>query len=623
MEHSLSFGVRVVEVLRASAVFGALTEEILQALARVMEERWAHGGEEILREGDESDSIVFVISGGLRVSRRDRNGQLLLYNQVQPGQSVGELGMILKQARAQTVTALRDSRLASLSRRAYEDLLRQFPLELSQVFLKAVYDRMRNATDVGTDQRMAQTYALLPLHMGCDCSELAQDLSLALARMGRTAHLNRSPDGRHTHLNGEMLGHHDLSHLEDAYDFILYETRAPDGTEQVTQHVDGNTRSDADNEWRRFSLRQADQLVYVAASTDAPGLSALERALMREPAYALKRHHLVLMHPEQAAEPVLPEPWMQARELERIYPIRRGRRDDAERVARFLTGTAVGVVLGGGGARGFAHLGVLRALAECHIPVDLIGGNSMGALIGAQVACDMSLDQILQNTQKFAAGGERPTLPLISIVGGRRVERDLKRMFGERLIEGLWRPYFAAACNLTQGNTTVQDRGPLWRAVLASNSPAGLFPPVLLDGELLVDGAILENVPVQAMRMRLGTPLERRRGNGHIIAIDVDVRENLSADPGLQRLTVMSTLRRFFSDKAPASPSIADILYSAGHVGGLNQRFRTISQADHYLEPPVADFSLMAYAKGADIAEVGYRYAMEKISRWDHFKPAH
>jgi NTE family protein/lysophospholipid hydrolase len=323
------------------------------------------------------------------------------------------------------------------------------------------------------------------------------------------------------------------------------------------------------------------------------------------------------MHASNCDQPELPTPWLTERNVERVYPLRAGSITDSEHLARFLIGRAVGVVLGGGGARGFAHLGVLKALAEANIPTDLIGGNSMGALIGAQLACGASLEQILPQTAHFASGGERLTVPLVSLVSGRRVERDLKRMFGERLIEGLWRPFFAAACNLSRGSTTVQDRGLLWRAVLASNSPAGLFPPVLYNGELLVDGAILENVPVLPMRMRLGAPLERRHGNGSVIAIDVDVRTNLQADAGLTRLTPMSTLMRHLRASAPASPSIAEILYSAGHIGGASRRGQTMAQANHYLEPPVAQFPLMAYERAAEIAEAGYRYATEKISQWD------
>ena len=189
-------------------------------------------------------------------------------------------------------------------------------------------------------------------------------------------------------------------------------------------------------------------------------------------------------------------------------------------------------------------------------------------------------------------------------------------MFSDKTCDGLWIPFFTAACNLTQGATSVQDRGPIWRAVLASNSPAGLLPPVLYKGDMLVDGAILENVPVEAMRMRLSTALERRRGNGTIIAIDVDVQDSMKVDPKLTRLSLWSTIKGYFFEQAHPTPTIADILYRAGHIGGLAQRSRTIAQADHYLEPPVTEYSMMAYRKAEEIAEKGYQYALTQIPLW-------
>lgn len=143
---------------------------------------------------------------------------------------------------------------------------------------------------------------------------------------------------------------------------------------------------------------------------------------------------------------------------------------------------------------------------------------------------------------------------------------------------------------------------------------------MLHHGELLVDGAILENVPVDAMRMRLGTPLEKRRGNGTIIAIDVNVHQDLKADPSLVRLSVWNTLRGYFVRGAKCSPGIGDILYRAGHMGGLSHRSRTIALADHYLEPPMASFTLLGYHRAKDIAEVGYHYAMKEIEKWDRQK---
>src|SRR5574343_871062 len=141
--HSGASLAKVVAMLQASPVFGALSPALIEELAEAMQECLVRGGETLLREGEPSDSIVFVISGGLRVTRRGPKGQLLLYNQIQPGQSIGELGLILRQPRAQDVTAVRDSRLAVLSRAAYEALLQRHPSELCQVFVQAVYERLR------------------------------------------------------------------------------------------------------------------------------------------------------------------------------------------------------------------------------------------------------------------------------------------------------------------------------------------------------------------------------------------------------------------------------------------------------------------------------------------------
>ncbi len=591
------FQARVTQVLRDSRVFGLLDESVLQDLAGFLELQEVRGGRQVVHEGDPSDSMLFVISGRLRVSRRNPDGSLLLYNEISAGESVGEMGMILQQPRTADVTAVRDSTLAVLNRANFETVLSLKPIAVNRVFSQAIYNHLRHASQIG-ERHYAQSFVVVPLHIGARADEVARSLAKAFAKAGKVHHL--APAAMQ---DSELVGVDDFvaarnDELEEQFDYLVYEA------EPVA------------SSWTRRAFRQADQVIFVANASESLGIGELELQLTREPGFAMKRKHLVVLHPENAAAPHEVRRWLHGRSCERVYPLRAGNDGDFGRLSRFLTGTAVGVVLGGGGARGYAHLGVLRALEESGIPIDLIGGNSMGALLGAQYACDVPLDEIRERTRKFADGGERLTLPLISLVSGRRVERDLQRMFGDTAVDSLWRPFFAAACNLTKGHTTVQDSGPLWRAVLASNSPAGLFPPVLYQGDLLVDGAILENVPVGAMRMRLGTPLEKRRGNGTIIAIDVDVQEDLGVDPQLTRLSRWSTLKGLFSRDRSATPGITDILYRAGHIGGLNQRASTIAQADHYLVPPVSDYSLMGHKHASDIVERGYRHAIEKIASW-------
>ena len=590
---------RVLDVLRASGVFGRLGEVVLRDVCALLELQFVPGGKIVYREGDSATNMFFLISGRLRVSRRDRNGALQLYNEIRPGESVGEAGLILQQPRAADITALRDSTIALLSRSDFERLLSMHPLPLNQVFSQAIYNHLRHSSQV-VERRHAQIFVVVPIGPGATTREVATGLTRAFAQIGRAYHV--APEVERTldpDATAGWSGRDRYDELEEQFDYLVYE-------------ADGGSSS-----WLRRSFRQADQVVFVADAVSSREVGTLEYQMADEPGYAMKRRHLVLLHEADAVQPGELLPWREGRDVERIYPIRDKHMGDFGRLARFLTSTATGIVLGGGGARGFAHLGVLRALEQAGRVVDLVGGNSMGALIGAQYACDVSLEEIRERTMRFATGGEMLTIPVISLVSGKRVQRDLRKMFGERTVDSTWRPFFAAACNLSRASTTVQESGPMWRAVLASNSPVGLFPPVLLNGDLLVDGAILENVPVSAMRTRLGTPLEKRRGNGTIVAIDVDVQDYMGVDPALHRLSAWRKISGYFRSSVAASPGIGDILYRAGHIGGINQRARTISQSDHYLEPPVAAFPLMAYRQASEIVEVGYRYAMKEIERWE------
>jgi len=589
---------RVISVLRCSRVFGVLDASILDDMAKSLEVQKVQGGTLVFREGEPAYSMIVVLSGVLRVSRRDTDGTLNLYNEIRSGQGVGEIGLILQQPRSADVTALRDSSLAILSRSSYETLLLRYPVAMNKIFVQVVYDFVRYGSRVKRNH-YAQSFVVIALHPGAPCTKVASSLVQALSQRGKVHYFKRPVQGDSVSPVSQVAidpEQHDA--LDEQFNFLVYEAE------------------DALSSWTRLACRQAEQVIFVASVGSSPTLGHMETLLTEEPGFSLKRKHLVLLHPFDATLPQGVAQWRAMREFERIYPLRHQHTGDFSRLARFLTGTAVGVVLGGGGARGFAHVGVLRALHEFGIPVDLIGGNSMGALIGAQYASGVPLDDIVTQTRHFATGGERLTLPLISLVSGRRVERDLKRMFGDITIDDLWLPFFATACNLTKGVTNVQDSGLLWHAVLASNSPVGLFPPVLDNGDLLVDGAILDNVPVGAMRARLGTPLEKRRGNGTVIAVDVDVPEVMSVDPLLTRLTLWHTIKGLVLPGATPSPGIASILYRAGHIGSTNQRRQTMTQADHYLMPPVSEFSLMSYRRANAISEVGYRYAIDHIKQW-------
>lgn len=583
----------LVELLKASTDFNDLTPEAMNALASSLKVITVAGGEEVIKEGADSDSMFILVSGRLRVSRTDKKGQRLLYNEVLPGDCVGETGMILKQPRTADITSMRESQLAVLTEAEYGKLIGQHPIELNRAFSQAIYRHLRHDRRV-SERRRAQSFFLIPIHPSVDMRTFTENMKRSFLKHGSTevVETRQIVGGRST--AGDVIL--DLDRLEAEYDYILYK-----GDLSLGQKLED-------------AFQHADQVVFVADGQQAVTLSDFEQDLRSRFDISIIRSHLALVYPDDTSHCGDRLAWNEERKTERVYPIKLTVDDDFSRLTRFLLGKAVGVVLGGGGARGFAHLGVLRAFEEAGIPVDIIGGNSMGALIGACYVAGMPRESIHKEILRYSKGGMKLTLPLVAIMSNKNLMGAFKEALGPVNIQNLWTPYFSAACNLTTAETLVLEDGPLWQAVLASNSPAGLFPPVVVDGQLLVDGAILENVPVQAMRQRLSTPLERRRGNGAVIAIDVDVKESFAVNKDVTALSTWNKLRSHFEKGQEKLPGIVDILMQVGHIGGLAQRQQTKYAADIYFEPPLSEFSIMDYKRAEEIIEVGYQYAQEQIN---------
>lgn len=578
------------ELLKASNDFSDLSNDVLESLAAALRLETISGGSKFIEEGSSADSLFLLVSGRLRVSRTIHGGNKLMYNEVLPGDCIGETSMILRQARTADISATRESVVAILDYEKYEELVTKFPIELNRAFSNAIYRHLRHERQVDK-RRRAQSFYLLPIHNSIDIDKFSEQLFSALSEYGKCQALDcNSFDNEQNHGRA-------LDQVEAVNDFIIFKGSS-----------DFNPKE-------RTNFEHADQLVLVGDGSKSIELSEIEQQLNQHPNFILMRRHLALILPDSAEFCGDRLAWNKERDAERVYPIKYSQQSDFMRLSRFLLEKAVGLVLGGGGARGFAHLGVIKAFEEAGIPIDLIGGNSMGALIGASYVAGMPRDKIHLEILKHAKSGMKLTFPVVSLMSNSNLANAFHDALGDINIENLWTPFFAAACNLTDAETAVLDHGPLWKAVLASNSPAGLFPPVISDGNLLVDGAILENVPVKAMRQRLSTPLERRRGNGLVIAIDVDVRGRFSVDSSTTELSTWKKVKSHFNSNQDTLPGIVDIMLQVAHIGGLSQRPHTKRGADIYLEPPLSDFKIMDYKKAEQIIEVGYQFTLDHLDQ--------
>jgi NTE family protein len=264
-------------------------------------------------------------------------------------------------------------------------------------------------------------------------------------------------------------------------------------------------------------------------------------------------------------------------------------------------------VLSGGGARGFAHLGVVRAMRECNIPVDLVGGTSMGAILGAGVALQWD-DRELITRFRRAFVDSRPlsdvTLPLVSLVAGRKVGRLLRSVFGEMDISDLPLPYFCVSTNLTSGRVEVHERGPLWQWLRASVAIPGVLPPVFQHGEVFVDGGAMNNLPVDVMR---------ERGRGPVVGVDVGSDPAFTTDLEATDLPPVWKLMNW-ARGGGRRPNIFQILWRSGMVNSAAATAGQRARSDLVLRPPLESIDLLNWRAFDSAVEIGYRHAMRELA---------
>jgi len=373
----------------------------------------------------------------------------------------------------------------------------------------------------------------------------------------------------------------------------------------------------ADPTWTRWSercARSTDQIVTVADATASPEPGDLEARLTssllagRDPLRSL-----VLVHPAGTDRPRDTARWLRVRNVDDVYHLRRGLESDLARLARTLGGRAVSVVLGGGGARGFAHLGVFRALEELGVPVDRVGGASIGAAMALPIALGNDAAASLALVREGFSSVLDYTLPLASLLAGRRITRAIQRHTGGWEIEDFWIPYFCVATNLTTSQTVVHRRGDVTRAVRASVSIPGVLPPVPAGDDLLVDGGVLDNLPIDVAR--------EIDPHGTIVAIDVAPPRGPSAK--LDYGTAVSGWRLARDRvlpwrRAAPVPGIGVTILQSQVVAATRSRQRMLEQglADFYLNIHVRGVGLLAFDKIERGERVGYEESIGPLRDW-------
>lgn len=581
-------------------IFGRVEDAFVDAALPMLDWIELTGGKTLIHEGDPASGVYFVISGRLRAYVR-QDDSLVPIGEIGRGETVGEMGILTGEPRSATVVAVRDTVLAYASREAFDELWHRHP-QLPVHMARIIIERLKRQS-VRTAIRRPATICLMAITGGVDMRRFADDLLQAVERWG-VATLETSeridarfgPGAADTVERDSETHHRVVTWMDDVEfwnEFVLLLT------------------DEGDTEWTRRCLRHADEVLLLARADAPVALSDREKRLcMGEARITGARQTLVLLHDERSAHPTGTERWLDRRPLDAHYHVRPSMPRDLARLARIVTGNAVGLVLAGGGARGFAHLGVYKALEEAGIEIDFVGGTSIGAAMAAYISFDLRAGPLIDFARKAFAGnptGDVNLLPLLSLIKGKKLRTTVANAVRGAVgcdpdVVDSWRTLYCVASNYTSARELVIRRGRLDRAVRASVSIPVALPPVVWEGELVVDGGVFNNFPTDVMA---------RLGARKIIGVDLARRAPRKFEfeeiPGTWELL----LDRFRPRKRQRYrlPTLGAVLMGTTILYSESRREQARRSVDIYLNPELAGVGLLDWKAFDRIVELGYQHA--------------
>ena len=589
------------------ANLGLLSEDTLRELEEQYLWVTREGGEVLFKDGDPGDSAYFLVSGRLRAVRTEPSGKRHLLGDIKPGETVGEVAVLSDATRSATVVAARDSVLV----RVESEQLRKWFVDYPHLSLKIAKLLIKRGTSDSKKHRRddhVTNIAIVPITPRVDMAALKARLKDAIRPYGNALVLD---SGEVDRLSGESgIADIDKEAVES------YERLSAWLEEQEARHdfviYIANREGDA---WTHRCLRRADRMVLLADPRDESAPSEFERTVVEGTSKRLIANtFLAINHPAATSNPVGTAAWLGVRPwVSEPIHIRDGDASHMARLVRLITGNAIGLVLGSGGARGLSQAGVIRALSEAGIPIDRVGGTSIGAVMAAGVASGWTAEQVDRNTRH--SFGQNPTNirdmslpPLISMYSGKRLVRLLDEFFCEPMaIEDLWISFFCVSCDISNNSQAVHLRGPLRRSICASVALPGVFPPVRLGDGLHVDGAFMNALPVDVMGSL---------GVNKIIAIDLGLERNRTFDfdetPAPFEFFFDKFVRR--NKRRYRVPTIVSAIIQSSLLASEAKDVQARIDADLLFNPEVHGFDIMAWSSCGKLIDIGYEHARKVLA---------
>jgi NTE family protein len=592
----------LITLIKNNKLFTSIDDAGIKKLASMMREIHVKKNRLLFRQGEISDGIYLVMHGKLVAILYTAAHEKKILAEIHPGETIGEIGALSHEPRGASVKALENSILFELKQEDFFKLSHEYPEMLMQV-VTILANRSRNLLELlSTREPEKKHIAILPAN---------KDVAL-------TAFANQLKKQLHEFKGITILADDDAAFTEEyksqtkVNDFIA---GLNSNKEKIIYILNGT-----DTHLARACFDNVDVMYIAGEGHSKPHLhSAVQKKIHSEELTYKAKPELILIYKNGKRRPRGTSKWLKLADFGMHHHIRINQDHDLQRLLRFMSGRATGVVLGGGGVRSWAHIGALKALKEKAIPIDIICGTSGGSIVAGYYALYESsedltnqLDELSQITNK-AILWRHLTWPAVSLFDGDAFTRKQQEIFGKYKIENLWLPFFCVSCNLTKSTAVVHRSGKLWKKIRASTSVPGIFPPVVINGQLHLDGGIVNNLPVDLLK-KFSSSIWK--------AIAVELIHTVQGNKEYNFPPILPLGKTFLAKmklayKQYKFPSFVDMFLKSLMAGSAAKQNENAQSADVLISPSLSEFDLLRVTpkQQQQLLAIGYKATLEALDK--------
>lgn len=589
---NIFMGIDLLKLLQSNAIFSSLKTVALKNLLKKFVRVRLAKNKFLFHQSGTSNSLYFLLSGHLKVIlKRPNKAEQVIY-EVMPGETVGEAGALSGEPRTATVKAVEDCVLLKLSSQDFIQCCKRHPAMIFACTHHLIARSQNLMRLISIDEPAKKHIIVIAAHKNISLKKMTEKISASIKDIPSTLMLSDDQDA--------LLPTDEMIFDKNMIFYFIKSFESP---------------------LAKVFFENPDKVYIVGDADKKPNISRNILSTLKDLSLSVYQVELIMLHEQPKDIPKDTDRWLKMLSFGLVHHIRVDEDEDIKRIVRCMLGRAIGLVLGGGGLRCWAHLGAIRALHELGIPIDIIGGTSAGAIVAGHYAMGKS-DQIkyitelqeLSEITRDTVSLKNLSWPSASLFTGNDYTEKLRAIFGQTRLEDLWIPCFCMMSNLASNKQVVCRSGYLWKMIRASTSVPAIFPPVVINGKLNLDGGILNNLPVDVMRKLIGP-------QGTVIAVELthyneDITE-YHYPPILSFWQVMlSKLGIAYHEYK--FPHFIDTFLKALLAGSSAKQQENSLSADILVSPDLAKFRMLAVRKADEetLIQLGHDATILAVSRW-------